>query len=134
MAFYGRGYAFRNLHNLDPQTIKQTLNINNLMSYEEYCKEAEAEIIKVRQEIAEQIPRLQNIKTKNYIEVERVKGYDKKVCIYVRLMTETRLDDYVRYNNTDSKTFGGNEKKQALEYAEVLRKKYGYGITKINWK
>ena len=78
MAFYGRGYAFRALNNLDPETIKQTLNIKDLMNYEEYCKEAETEIIKVRQEIAEQIPRLQNIQTKNYIEVERVKGYDKK--------------------------------------------------------
>ena len=134
MAFYGRCYSLRNLYNLDPEVIKQTLDSKGLMNYENYCQEAEKEIAKIRQEIADQFPKLQEIQIKKYIEVERLKQYGGKVVVYVHLMTETKLNDYVNYHKSDNKIFTGKEKKQALEYAESLRGKYGYGINKINWK
>ena len=134
MSFYGRDYSLRNLHSLDPKTIKETLTLENLMKYEKYCKEALQEIATIRQEIADQIPKLQEVQTKKYISVERRKEYDGKVKVYVKLATEHKLDAYVSNDYSNYKTFSGNEKKQALEYAETLRKKYGYGVIKKNWK
>lgn len=134
MSFYGRCYSLRNLYNLNPDTIKQTLDIKNLMNYEEYCRDAIKEIENIRREIAEQIPKLQEVQTKNYILVNRYKDYYNKIKVDVELVTETILDGHTRNSYQDRKTFTGTEKKQSLEYAEVLRKKHGFGIIKNNWR
>ncbi len=104
------------------------------MSYEEYCTEAIKEIEKVRMELADQVKRLQEIKVDSKIIVERYKEYRGNVVVIVKLEITRTLDRTKRTESIDRKVFGGTQKKQALLYADELRKKHGFGIVKINWK
>ena len=129
-------YSLRRLFDIDNDYIKTMLDIKDIIGVEKYCIEAEACIKEIRDLLAEQVKRMQEIEEEKYIIVDRRKSYYNNIEVTVRVQLSRKLGDYKRTSDVDNtyKLFTGKEKKQALEYAEELRKKYSLRIIKNNWK
>jgi hypothetical protein len=130
-------YSLNRLYNTSEKEISEIIDIKDILKIESYCKEAEEAIKAIRQKLFEQTQRLQEIKIEKYILIRRrADWYNKRIEITVFVETKKILADYESTDmiyNTHQK-FNGNQKKQALQYAEELKKQYNLKIVKENWK
>lgn len=129
-------YSLRRLYDTTERNISEIMSIEDIMGLEKNCKEAEAAIKEIRENLFAQVQKLQNIKVEKYIKVRRYDRYKGLVEITVFVEESKELEGhkraYMEYGT--HKKFNGSQKKKALEYANELQKKYNYKIIKENWK
>lgn len=129
----------------DLDYIKSLCDINELKRYYKWAEDDIEDIKEYMQAITNQVQQALKAEQRHFISIRREKnwyGSDKKVYYYVSIKTKTFVDGieqkvstpYIAEYEKLRKKFGGLEKKQAIEYAESLRKKYNYQVMKEGFK
>lgn len=117
----------------DIQALKQNYDIKTLTDYTRYAAEelarTKTRIDKYLIACNEQAQLVLETTFINEVIIERSGGWrGSKVYYYVsykqRPVIPEEIQGHIYYPSTDSKRFGGKEKKQAFEYSQVLAKKY----------
>lgn len=135
---YGkRGYFYTKLDRESDEDISHYMDIKSVESLEEACKEAIEDIQNIRKLLYEQVQKIHNISITKTVQVDRRKTYKNsiEIAVYINELKEIEGHSY-NYRIYDThKKFKGNEKKQALAYAEELKKQHNINqIIKNNWK
>ncbi len=128
-------YCFTQLHYTRDGEIETYTSMDSINRLEKACKEAIDAIASIRAKLYKQTQKISVMDIKKTVCIERYKERPR-VIIDVYVKEERILSDFTysgRVFNT-TKQFKGNEKKQALAYADELSRNYNiYTITKENW-
>lgn len=118
--------------------IENVWDLDELRRYEKYALQDIEQIKKYIEDIYKQAQVAAVAEMRPEITVERSKNYKGKVYIYISAKMRPVIDGVVSdkhylYLHSDGKRFDGNQRKQALEYAANLGRKYNTAVTKIGF-
>jgi hypothetical protein len=118
--------------------IAKNCDFNSLMSIQKDIENARKELAQLEMDIFNRVQQIQNIVHYKEIVCIRSKSYKGNIELKVYI-NEYMAQDGIRLEKTNSvygthKQFRGNEKKQAIAYANELKSKHHHPIVFENWK
>lgn len=132
-------YSFEQLYRTEESEIEKYTSMDSVIRLQRAIETAKKEIAIMESKLYNQVQLLQTMQTTRQILItRRAERWGKgKVEITVRVNEIKTLDSGYSYTDHIYKTyqkFNGNQKKDAIAYAQELKKKYNCEIVKENWK
>jgi hypothetical protein len=118
--------------------ITKNCDLNSLMNIQKDIENARKELAQLEMDIFNRVQQIQSIVHYKEIVCRRDKSYKGNIELKV-YVNEYMVQDGVRLEKNNSvygthKQFKGNEKKQAIEYANQLKDIHHHKIIFQNWK